>query len=377
MKKETLFITGGTGMIGKNLLPIFLKETNFIIFLLVHNKGKAEYTSDLLKNFFNISPDGEKLDRFKIVEGDITKQNLGLSNKKYEELLMETNYIIHAGATTKFDLPIDDAREINVTGTKNMLKFGSLCSDLKQFAFLSTAYVAGKQTGLIQENELFNDAGFVNSYEQSKYEAEKEVFSFSKKIPTTIYRLSTVLGDSNTGEVNHFTAPHQALRIMYLGLASMLPGSKDYKIDFISSDYTARTIFKLFCNKFIPSTVYHIVSGNEKSYSLKDLIDKTYLLFAKYDPDWSLKKYPKPVITSSENFDLFLESAEQTNNPLLFSVLKAMRHFAHQLSYPKEFDIMHLTEVVPEYSEGLPDIHNYYEKVVSYCLKTKWGKISQ
>jgi thioester reductase-like protein len=45
-------------------------------------------------------------------------------------------------------------------------------------------------TGRIPEAPLDNHNGFVNTYQQSKYEAEQLVFEAMSEIPTVIYRLA-------------------------------------------------------------------------------------------------------------------------------------------------------------------------------------------
>ena len=123
------------------------------------------------------------------------------------------------------------------------------------------------------------------------------------------------------------------------------------------------------------SQVFHIVSGDKKSFELKELIDQSYSTLEEYDKEWIKKNYPKPVIASIVAFDLFIKSAEAANNPLLKGVLSALRHFAHQLTFPKQFDHSNLIKFLPDYDRELPNARNYYNRIVKYCVTTKWGKI--
>lgn len=358
-------------MVGRDLVPLFLKNTDWEIYLLVHDQGASLETENLLKTFFELASDQQFLKRVHLLSGDITKENLGIVGEAIESKI---THIIHAAATTRFDLPLEEARRINVTGTDHVLRFAEKCQNLKQFGFISTAYVSGKRVGTIYENGERHHDGFVNSYEQSKYEAEEMIESRKGKVPSAIYRLSTILGDSITGKVLHFTAPHQSLRIMYLGLASMVPGTPDYSVDLIPSDYTALTLFKLFSEHFQEGQIFHITAGKQKSYTLKELIDESFQYLGKFDPSWEKRHYPKPTIASVEAFELFLESVRAADNQLLRGVVSALGNFAHQLTYPKKFDISNLLAALPEYEKDLPDIREYYSKVVQYCLKTNWGK---
>ena len=196
----------------------------------------------------------------------------------------------------------------------------------------------------------------------------------AKSVPVAVYRLSTIIGDSKTGKVSHFTAPHQAIRMMYLGLASMLPGTPDYSVDLISSDYTASALFDLFWGNFSPNKTFHITHGSG-SLIPQEIIDESFTSMAGVDSSWIEKDYPKPAIVSEETFDLFMNSAVSANNPILKNILTALNHFAHQLLYPKKFSKDNLLIVLPDYEKHLPNIRSYYGKVIEYCIKSQWGKI--
>lgn len=370
---DKLFITGGVGMVGREISSLLMKKTEADIYLLIHEQGSSSDKEKIL-SILSLPNKKEFRERLKIVRGDVAKPKLGMEKGDYQDLTDNITHIIHAAASTRFDLPIEEARKINVTGTKNVALLAKNCSRIRQFGFLSTAYISGKRTGDIKEKELEHTAGFVNTYEQSKYEAEILLKDFSNDFPISIYRLSTVFGDSKTGKVSHFIAPHQAVRMMYLGLASMLPGTPDYSVDLISSDYTADAVFNLYWKNFKPNQTFHITHGN-RSFTLKEIIDESYKQLAVVDPEWSLRNYPKPAIVSGDVFDLFMNSASAANNPILQKTLNALNHFAHQLLYPKKFDRSNLIAVLPDYEKRLPPIQDYYGKVIQYCIKTKWGKI--
>jgi thioester reductase-like protein len=371
--KDKILITGGLGMVGREISSLLMQKTEADIYLLIHNQG-SESDKEKILSSLSLPIKKEFLERLKIIKGDVTKSKLGIEKTDYQYVITNATHIIHAAASTRFDLPIEDARKINVNGTKNVALLAKNCDNLRQFGFLSTAYISGKRIGEIKEKELEHKAGFVNTYEQSKYEAEILLKDFSNNFPISIYRLSTVFGDSKTGKVSHFIAPHQAIRMMYLGLASMLPGTPDYSVDLISSDYTASTIFNLYWKNFKPNQTFHITHGKQ-SFTLKEIIDESYKQLAIADPEWSLRNYPKPSIVSGDTFDLFMNSATAANNPILQKTLNALNHFAHQLLYPKKFDRVSLLAVLPDYEKDLPAIQDYYGKVIQYCIKTKWGRI--
>ena len=374
----TVFITGPVGMIGSQLVRLFLKESDWNIYILLHETAVEMTLTDILRSYCGIDEPEKYTDRVQRFHGSITKKHLGMSKGKYQHLIAEVTHILHCAASTQFDLPLPEARKINCDGTAEIIALAEKCSNLVHLGFLSTVYVSGKRTGeIIETVKSENSAGFANTYEQSKFEAERLVADRTDTLPVSIYRLSTVIGHSETGAVSHFTAPHQTLRVMYLGLASMIPGTPEYTVDLIASDYSATTIFKLFMAGASDELVFHIVSGKNKSYSLQEVIDKSYAALAKADPEWKAKQHPKPTIAPPESFSLFMETVREANNPLLHNVLTALESFAHQLNYPKSFSTRNTESVLPTYNEEVPHIQEYYQKVVLYCVKTGWGKKSQ
>ncbi len=86
---RTVFLTGGTGFIGKELVKELAKE-QVTILLLVRSKSKATriYQERGLLN--------EAVMHF--IEGDLTKIDLGLSAED-REWVLKTDVIIHAGGT--------------------------------------------------------------------------------------------------------------------------------------------------------------------------------------------------------------------------------------------------------------------------------------
>lgn len=65
-----------------------------------------------------------------IIEADLSKLDLGLSQETRERLL-DTNIIFHMAATVRFNETIRTAVNINVRGTKQLLLFAKEMVNLK------------------------------------------------------------------------------------------------------------------------------------------------------------------------------------------------------------------------------------------------------
>ncbi|MFL5733267.1 MAG: SDR family oxidoreductase [Chloroflexia bacterium] len=373
---EVLFITGATGAVGRQVAARLLRGTDSELYLLVHKKGVNLGVPALLRDVFGLDPEPELVERVRLVVGDVEKEGLGLPGEVYRELEERVTGVMHAAACTRFDLSINRVREINVGGTRRVLRLAGACRRLDRLGFVSTAFVAGKRSGTVYEGELEHECGFANSYEQSKYEAEQVINRARERLPVAVYRLSTLLGDSRTGEVTHLTAPHQSLQIMHRGLAGLAPGLPCCPVDLIPSDHAADALFELFTTHFaagLEAGVFHITAGPAKSYTLEEILDASYLYLAECDPEWARRDYPKPVITSWETFDLSLQTLKQAGNRFMYGVMHAVSHFAGQLSYPKRFDATHLLSLLPDYERDLPHARDYYGKVVREVVVRSQG----
>ena len=125
-----------------------------------------------------------------IYEGDITSSGLGLEKQEYRKMCNEVDEVFHCAAVTHFEIQgADEHMAVNIKGTENVLQFTN-SGKQKRFHYISTAYVAGKQKGMIYENEMVNEPLFNNEYERSKFVAEQLVIKYAKcnDIPYTIYR---------------------------------------------------------------------------------------------------------------------------------------------------------------------------------------------
>ena len=136
--------------------------------------------------------------------------------------------------------PPRDLHDVNVEGTRHVLAFAHRCPRLEQFLFVSTTCVAGTRTGVIHERLEDEPAAFLNPYERTKWEAER--LAAAADLPVRIARLSTCIGDEQTGYVHRFGAIHQALRWLIRGLVPLVPAVEGSRVDLIATGVAARWI---------------------------------------------------------------------------------------------------------------------------------------
>jgi nucleoside-diphosphate-sugar epimerase len=193
---ETLFVTGFPGFIADRLLERLAR--NPCRFILLVQPSFTARARDEIARIAQLA--GKPVGDFQIVEGDISKPDLGLAPADAAIARAQTTRVFHLAAVYDLAVERDLAMRVNVGGTRNVLEFARAMPHLRHFHHVSTCYVAGKREGVILETELRHDAGYRNFYEESKNLAEMEVESLKNDLPVTIHRPAVVCGDSQTGE---------------------------------------------------------------------------------------------------------------------------------------------------------------------------------
>jgi thioester reductase-like protein len=288
--KKNIMITGGTGSLGWHLVKHFLQDDNIKVTLLARSYGsiKARNRIEILfRDNYDIEKYNILKDRINIIDGNIIKPNFGLTKKQIDKLSREVTVIFHCAAITDFNLDYNKAKEVNLDGTKNILDFALLCMKNKSFEsvnHISTVAVSGKYRGIFYEDYLDIGQDFNNTYEKTKFEAEKLIQRYrSKGVNVNIFRPSIIVGDSKTGYTINFKVVYQPIHIFSLGIYKQIPAKGNIKYNIIPIDYLSEAIHIIFTNNFCPNQTFHMTNIHEVS---GDFIFKTASDFFNYtDPE--------------------------------------------------------------------------------------------
>lgn len=147
-KDQCVFLTGGTGFLGKVLIEKLLRSCGNVdtIYVLVRDKkGKDPRARlhEMLDEFlFHKAHEENPKGIHKIVPicGDMVLPGLGISDEDRKTLTSRVTIIINAAATVKFDEKLAIATAINVKGTKEVIKLAKECRNLKAVTHVSTAF---------------------------------------------------------------------------------------------------------------------------------------------------------------------------------------------------------------------------------------------
>jgi nucleoside-diphosphate-sugar epimerase len=351
-------VTGATGLIGRGLI---------------------RWLSAPHRRFALITRYPEKLQRLsenrsiRVLVGDITLPQLGFDRKTYAELARCTTEIIHCAADTRFGISLDFAREVNVAATQHVLNFVSNCSQLKSFAYVSTVYVIGRCSGHFAEELIHHDNGFLNAYQQSKYEAEARVARVMADIPAAIFRLSSVMGDSN-GIVHQFNHVHRLIRLFPQNVLPVVPGYPDAPIDLIASDWAVPALAYLFESAFVPSRVYHLCAGSKYALTLREMIQLTISVFENHPAGHKFLPLQTPKFVTLARYEEFVQQRSRDGDRLFNELVRVLGYFLPHLAIFQAFDNSDTMRDLALSGLHFPATAQSFERVVKYCLDTNWGK---
>ena len=164
-----IFITGGTGFIGSQLIEYFLNQKNADIYALVRNRKNLKWLKGL---------------DLHILEGDLFS---------IPPLPSDIDFVFHVAGITK---AIKSAYyyTVNQHGTASLLQaLKSQKINLRRLVLLSSQAVCGPSNDgqPIKENR---PSAPITHYGKSKLESENEALRFKEHIPLTILRAPTIFG---------------------------------------------------------------------------------------------------------------------------------------------------------------------------------------
>ena len=235
MAERTVLVTGATGLVGTEVVAQLLATTNSKIYVLVRANSEEEAAGRLRALWWGdatlVNAVGKRVHP---ITGDITKP--------LEVPYLDITHVIHCAAETGVQKSRHELRNINIDGTRHVVRMAELLPHLQRFIHLSTAYVAGIQSGVITEEGPLATQ-FYSQYEQSKAEAEQIVRAAT--IPYIICRPGMIVGNSQTGRTRNFNTVYYVLKLILQGKMRVLPISSKQTVNLIPVDHVAQQVVSL------------------------------------------------------------------------------------------------------------------------------------
>jgi nucleoside-diphosphate-sugar epimerase len=270
-----VLLTGATGLLGQYLLRDLLRAGQPVAVLIRARQNQSPRARlEQVLSFWERET-GRPLPRPALLEGDIRQAGLGLSARDRRWAARHCTSVLHNAASLTF--VGEDRRgepwRSNCAGTGQVLAF---CRNarLRELHYVSTAYVCGKRTDTVREDELERGQQFRNDYEESKFEAERLLRSAAFVDPPTVYRPAILIGDSRTGFTATYHGIYRYMQFLSL-LVRLLPRDADGRVHcplrlnstgherhhFVPVDWAAAVIAHIFRHRENHGRCYHLTSA--------------------------------------------------------------------------------------------------------------------
>ncbi|XP_013149249.1 PREDICTED: fatty acyl-CoA reductase 1-like [Papilio polytes] len=303
---KSVFVTGGTGFLGKVFLEKLLYSCPNIdkIYVLMREKNKWDISERIkqmleLPMFQRLKRERpEDLKKIIAIPGNVTLPNLGISEENKKVLIKKVSHVFHFAANIKFNEPLKVAVNDNVEGTRRVLNLCHLMKNIEVFVYVSTAFSNTDQTVLEEvvypppatveevkrliEDDLNEEqskkllCGRPNTYTFAKALAESVVNEEHGNIPTIIVRPSIVsasVSDPVMGWVDNWFGATALMTTIAKGLNRIIISKSSNVIDLIPVDYVSNLTVAagVKSNKSKEVIVYNCCTSAENPLTMGEL----------------------------------------------------------------------------------------------------------
>ncbi|KAF5284641.1 hypothetical protein FQR65_LT13472 [Abscondita terminalis] len=402
-----ILLTGGTGFMGRLLLEKLLRACRDIdtIYVIIRTKKNENVNERLKKMFegclFDKVRNRDGLKKIVTLNGDLTRENLGLSRDDLETLVEEVTCVFHMAATTRFNEHIRQATYINVRATWDLLELSRRMKKLRCFVHVSTAYSfctrrvidEVKYSSKIKAEHLINMVEALdddelekitpvllgkwpNTYTFTKAVAEDIIIRKYSDLPLGIVRPSIVSPTAKeplAGWSDTFGGLTALVTGRFLGVLHVVHGEMNRDVDSVPGDYATNNIIAVaweVANKRLyrkrararfnhPSSrchqtppIYNYVNSCQNPITFQ----KSYPIVKKiWEKVPSVKGYGYPFLID-------------TTNEYLYLVL----HFVFHVCVSYGYDAINVISGKPPFAVKRYKTLNNQLNYLNYFMRNKW-----
>ncbi|KAL6254617.1 hypothetical protein P5V15_013925 [Pogonomyrmex californicus] len=276
--EQSIFLTGGTGFLGKVFIEKVLRSCKDIreIFVLIRPKKGININERLEKmlslplfdRLRNEQPSSFK--KLIPILGDSSEKELGLSLSDKQMLIERVTIIVHAAASVRFNESLKYSILVNTRSTRDICILAENMKNLVALIYVSTAYTQTNnrvieekayppkadwrktiQIAEVLDNHILNTFtdkymnNAINTYTFSKNLAEGVIKDYSASLPCAIVRPTMVIPALNEpfpGWIDNINGPIAMSIGFGKGLLHVCLGRKELYQDWIPVDIVIKTI---------------------------------------------------------------------------------------------------------------------------------------
>ncbi|XP_058060623.1 fatty acyl-CoA reductase wat-like isoform X1 [Anopheles bellator] len=300
-RDKCVLITGGTGFIGRLLIEKMLRiNVRQIILLSRPKKGKTvqERCDDLFGSivFMNLKKDFPTfIERVKLIDADLQHPSLGMTDESIEYIVNNAQIVLHAASDVRFDQALKKAIEVNVRGTRDLLRIAEKIVNLELFVYISTAYSNCPQSVIKEQfyppphdpermiqlveamderfeqhmNKTVNDfiLPWPNTYVFTKALTEDVVRQYGELLPVAVVRPSIVIATNEEpigGWTDNIYGLNGVIAGVALGIIRIMHVDDNNVADIIPADIVVNAVLAAGWQTHIERFIYHHLRKHER-----------------------------------------------------------------------------------------------------------------
>lgn len=306
---KTVFLTGGTGFLGKLFIEKLLQcEVREIVLLIRSKRGRTprERLQRQLERepiYTQYSRDANYYwSKLRIMEGALEQEELGLSEMDIDYLRTHVEIVIHSAADVRFDLSLKASFRTNVFGAQQLVNIALRMRKLVSLLYISTAY-----SNCIQEvvEEKFYDTDvdpeemmrvieaideqqldtlspkimqpWPNTYTYAKSQAEGVFRKYCDRLPVVLVRPSIIIStleDPIEGWTDNIYGLNGVVTGIGSGVLRILHLNADYCVDVVPADLAVNACLAAIW--YTASQPYDAGDGNERVFNCISRTDNPF-----------------------------------------------------------------------------------------------------